>query len=447
MQLDLSERISKRTARVVVIGLGYVGLPVATLVAEAGYMVTGLDVRADRVRSISAGLNPIGGAEPGLSELLTQMVTAGRLKASTDYAECREADIVLIAVETPVDPISNRPSYDALRAVLHGLAAHCPAHALVIVESTIAPGTMERVVEPALRAAGAELHLVHCPERLTPGRLLRNIREMPRVVGGMTANARDLAVAFYEHFVHAPLEGVDALTAETVKTAENAYRDVQIAFANELALICEDLGTDVWQVRELINKVPGRQVHMPGPGVGGHCIPKDPWLLLTHVSEGTRARLLPTARAVNDGMPHHVAALITRTLAESDRDIVGAEIAILGYAYKEDSDDTRNTPSAALVQRLEELGAHVRVQDPCVPHLDLPLATALKGADCAVLMVAHEAYRLAPWSEIVRALRIPILVDCRNILPNALEGVRYVRLGDGQTARRNGPPADLRLDG
>jgi UDP-N-acetyl-D-mannosaminuronic acid dehydrogenase len=429
---SLLASIASRTARVVVIGLGYVGLPVAALAAEAGYAVIGLDLKAERVAQVNAGGCPISGEEPGLAALLAAVTGDGRLKATTDYAVCREARVILIAVETPVDDRTHLPSYEALRSALTSLAVHAPSEALVIIESTLAPGSMDRIVAPALLPVASRLLLAHCPERLTPGKLLRNVREMPRVVGGMTPQAAHAASRFYAHFVEGDLDMTDALTAETVKTAENAYRDVQIAFANELALVCEDLGTDVWQVRDLVNRVPGRQVHLPGAGVGGHCIPKDPWLLLAHTSDVLQPRLIPAARAVNDGMPLHVVSMVSEALSYNGLALRGARVAVIGYAYREDSDDTRNTPSATVVQRLREMGADVAIHDPHVPGYDGALEPVLAASDCAVLMVAHRPYLSAPWHNLVRTMRHPLLIDTRRILTGAPAGAMVWRLGDGR---------------
>src|SRR5205807_9712185 len=185
----------------------------------------------------------------------------------------------------------------------------------------------------------------HCPERVMPGRLIRNLRTMSRVCGGTTPETAETMVALYRHIVEAELDPADAVTADLVKTAENAYRDVNIAFANELALICESVGADVLVVRDLVNKSPGRAVLLPGTGVGGHCIPKDPWLLAAGAGESASVRLIPAARAVNDGMPSHVAGLVAHGLAAHGRAIPGSRIAVLGYAYLENTGDTRNSPS------------------------------------------------------------------------------------------------------
>jgi UDP-N-acetyl-D-mannosaminuronic acid dehydrogenase len=370
-------------------------------------MVTGLDVNVAKVATINAGGCPIEGKEPGLAELVSEMVTAGRLEATTDYSVCRGADVILIAVETPIDSV-NQPRYTALRSALRSLEPYLPpargseasdpaTPRLVIVESTIAPGTMDKLVRPTLdadgrRRAGVDYYLVHCPERVMPGRLLANLKHMSRVIGGNTPQASELAQALYRQIVSAELDLADCATAELVKTAENAYRDVQIAFANELALICEQVGADVWQVRDLVNKSPDRNVLLPGAGVGGHCIPKDPWLLAYGASELSAAKLIPAAREINDYMPLHMAELTIEALEETGVEIEESRVAVLGYAYLENSDDTRNAPSAALVHRLEELGAEVRIHDPYVPGYQGALKERVRGCDAAIIMVKHDLY-------------------------------------------------------
>ena len=417
----LLERIEGRMARLVVIGLGYVGLPVAARFAQAGFDVTGLDVNAEKVATINRGECPIEGKEPGLVELVAEVVSAGRLQATGDYAACREADVVLIAVETPIDSV-HQPRYSALRSALRSLEPNLKPGALVIIESTTAPGTTERLVRPILEAqgkreSGRDFYLVHCPERVMPGMLLRNLARMSRVVGGDTPEAARLAQAFYRHVVEADLDVADCVTAELVKTGENAYRDVQIAFANELALICERVGADVWKVRKLVNKSPGRNVLFPGAGVGGHCIPKDPWLLAYGASDMVQARLIPAARAVNDFMPLHMAELTVDALEEAGLEIEGAWVAVLGYAYLENSDDTRNSPSEILVNRLEELGAQVRIHDPWVREYQGDLTEVVRDCDAVVVMVAHDAYRELGLAGLRELVAHPVLVDGRNVFP------------------------------
>ena len=437
MKGSLLEALESKTANVVVVGLGYVGLPVACLFAEAGFPVVGIRRNQDKVDMINRGECPLKGKEPGLEELVSRVVGAGGLRATTDYGACRDAQVVLIAVETPVDPVTKKPAYEALRQALHDLGPHLSPGAMVIIESTIAPGTMTGVVRPILEEtsglrANGDFYLVNCPERVMPGKLLANIRGCHRVVGGTSPEVAELAVRLYRHIVQADLDPVDCLTAELVKTMENTYRDVQIAFANEMALLCERMGADVWQVRELVNKAPYRSMHLPGTGVGGHCLPKDPWLLISNAGADFGSRIIPAARAVNDGMPLHVADLVVDALQEAGRDIVGARVAVLGYAYLQNSDDTRNSPSAVLVDRVRELGAEVSVHDPHVAGCERDVKRVLQGADIAVVAVAHDAYRSLDWAALKSLFRTPIVVDGRNVCDEAAlkrAGYTYILVG------------------
>ena len=440
----LLARIEAKAARLVIIGLGYVGLPVAARFAQVGFHVTGLEADPDKVATVNAGRCPIEGEEPGLHELVADVVAGGKLTATTDYVVCRQADVILIAVETPIDSV-NQPRYRALRSALRDLApnlrsasstAHSPQ--IVIIESTVAPGTTDKLVRPllekeGLRRAGTDFLLAHCPERVMPGRLLANLTHMSRVVGGHTPEAAKVAKALYTEIVAADLDIADCVTAELVKTAENAYRDVQIAFANELALICEHVGADVWKVRELVNKSPGRNVLFPGAGVGGHCIPKDPWLLAYGASEMVQARLIPAAREINDYMPLHVAEMTVDALDQVGVDIEDARIAVLGYAYLENSDDTRNAPSIALINRLEELGAQVRVHDPHVREYKGDLARLLRGCDGIVVMVKHDLYKSIGLDKLREWLSSPEQ-PARNYSPVLVDGRRVFDRATAETA-------------
>ncbi len=432
---QLAQAIENKTVKIAVVGLGYVGLPVACMFADAGFRVVGLRRSQEKVAMINRGECPIEGKEPGLAELVAGVVKMGSLRATTDYRAVADAQVILIAVETPVEDDTRKPAYEALRGALCDLGAHLADGAMVIVESTIAPRTMELVVKPELeRASGKrvnqDFYLANCPERVMPGKLLHNIRSQDRVVGGMCPEAAALAVKLYRNIVEGDLDPVDCLTAEIVKTAENAYRDVQIAFANELALVCEDMGADVWQVRELVNKAPYRNVHLPGAGVGGHCIPKDSWLLIANAGEKLRAKLMPAARAVNDAMPYHMADLVVDALTEAGVPIEGAKIAVLGYAYLENSDDTRNTPTGPFVRRLRELGAQPVIHDPYVHEYDIPLEEALRGADCLALMVRHDQYLDLDLTQVKAWMRTPVIVDGRNVLTDA-HGCVYRGVGRG----------------
>jgi UDP-N-acetyl-D-mannosaminuronic acid dehydrogenase len=418
--VELRKKLDAREARLAVIGLGYVGLPVAASLAEAGFDVVGVEIRSGIVEKVNRGINPIEGNEPGLAELLVEVRRSNRLRATSDYEKLKDRDLILIDVETPVDE-THVPRYDALRSVLKSLGPVLKDGALVIVESTLAPGTMQNVVLPLLEeSSGKKLNegffLGACPERVMPGKLLKNLGTLSRVAGGKTPETSETMIALYKHIVHADIDPADCITAELVKTTENAYRDVQIAFANEVALICEAVGGDVWKVRQLVNKSPMRQMHLPGAGVGGHCIPKDPWLLAYSVNnKNVPLRLIPASRAVNDSMPSHMVDLLKSALAKAGGDLNGARIAVLGYAYLEDSDDTRNSPSESLVRLLRDHGADPIIHDPWIHEYGGDVYERVNGCDAVVVMVAHGNYKELDLGALKSNLKIPILVDGRRV--------------------------------
>jgi len=420
---NLVKAIQDKEAKIAVIGLGYVGLPVACTFAQAGFQVLGVERDKTKAAQIEDGLCPIGGREPGLAELLTEVIKEGKLQVGTDYSGCREANVALVAVETPVDSVSKKPSYEALQSALGALGSNLRRGTLVVIESTIAPRTMERVVKPLLEEtsglkADKDFYLAYCPERVMPGKLLANLRTCNRVIGGMSPKAAQLARELYGHIVEADLDMTDSLSAELVKTTENAYRDVQIAFANEIALLCENVGADVYEVRELVNKSPYRAMHMPGAGVGGHCTPKDPWLLV-HGTEGSHEpRLIPMARAINDHMPLHVAELVQDGLGEAGRAVKEAKVAVLGYGYLENIGDARNSPTIPLVESLQALGARVMIHDPHFAEYNIGLRETVVGSDCVIVMVAHDEYRALDLADLREWVATPVLIDGRNVFDN-----------------------------
>ena len=387
---------------------------------------------------MNSGECPFEGDEPGLAELIHRVAVEKRtFRVTDDYAACAEADVILIDVQTPTDA-EHVPHYESLRAVSAEAGRRLQPGALVIIESTVAPGTTQNVVQPILEresglTVGQDFYLAFSYERVMPGKLLEYITDFPRVVGGIDEESTRRAVDLYRHIVRAELTPTDVLTAEMAKVVENAYRDVNIAFANEVALLCERMGVNVFEVRELINARPDRHMHLLGAGVGGHCLPKDSWLLQYGVraygDDAPEMQLIPLARTINDGMPAHVLKLIRESLHERGLKLAGARVAILGVSYLENADDTRNTPAAALAQLLIEHGAQVTAHDPYVRAPDwkrvlgnghdVPLTAdlddALRGADCAALVTRHREYaEMAP--ERLRAvMRTPTVVDGRNV--------------------------------
>lgn len=422
-------KINKQKTTIAVCGLGYVGFPVALLFAEKGFKVLGVDRNEEKISKINHGKNIIEGKEPGLSVLAKRVFKKGNFKAGTDPSLYKEADVILVAVETPVED-NHEPAYKALKAALLDIARNMKRGALVIIESTIAPGTMENVVKPILEAeSGLYVNrgflLANCPERLMPGHLLENIENYNRVIGGFNKKATEIGKSLYQNIVKGEIEETTPVAAEITKAGENAYRDVQIAFANEMALLCEAMGADVWEVRRLINNCKRRgqtrpealrQMHLPGAGVGGHCIPKDSWLLVYGAKDCMDAKLMPLARQINDFMPQHTFHLLKQAFEESGKEIEKSKIVVLGWAYAGNSDDARNTPSKPVVEFLEKTGAEVIIQDPYFKEYRQPLFKALKGAQAIVLMADHDEYKKLSLSRLRTLMKRgkPIIIDGRN---------------------------------
>ncbi|MDO9545661.1 MAG: nucleotide sugar dehydrogenase, partial [Pelolinea sp.] len=344
---------------------------------------------------------------------------------------------IFIDVETPVNT-DHVPEYQALRSAVKSLSLELKREALVIVESTVMPGTMKNIVLPILEEetglkCNEGFYLGNCPERVMPGKLLHNLRKMSRVVGGGTKETAELMAVLYGIVVEAEVDTSDWITAEIVKTAENTYRDVQIAFANEIALICEALGADVWQVRDLVRKSPGREMLLPGAGVGGHCIPKDPWLLASSVRDlSVPVRLIPAAREINSNMPNHIFGLLEEHMGDLDN----KHILILGYAYLADSDDARNSPSKDLAKRIKEAGASIVIHDPYMKEYAGEVYKKAGNCDAAVLMTAHSEYKDIDLRRLKSAMKTSLVIDGRNLFDKKLAsevGIDLIRLGDSST--------------
>ena len=421
--------------RITVIGMGYVGIPCAALLADVpDFMVTGLQRRSKRsgwkIEHLNAGKSPFEGDEPGLDELIAKVVAKGTFRVTDDVEVLKESDIILIDVQTPTDE-NHVPQYDSLKEVSRQIGERIRKGTMVVVESTVAPGTTQNVVQKIIEEhsgmkAGEDFNLAFAYERVMPGKLIHNIVNLPRIVGGINPKSAMRAVEMYSKIVKATVHETDILTAEVSKTIENAYRDVNIAFANEMALVCESLGVNVYEIIALVNELPSRMMHIPGAGVGGHCLPKDTWLLRhglnKYGSQKMEARFISLAREINNQMPIHMASLIEEVLEKKGVKIQNATVAILGIAYLENSDDTRNTPALTLINTLQEKGAKVVLHDPYVQTWDLgpqeivrDLYAAAKGADCLALVTRHKDYNNLDFARLGETMRTRTFVDGRNV--------------------------------
>ena len=438
--------------KVVVIGMGYVGIPIAALIADVdGYSVTGLQRRSKRsgwkIDVLNNGKSPFEGEEPGLEELITKVVEKKTFIVTDDIDVLKDADIILIDVQTPTDS-QNMPRYDSLREVSKNIGDRIKKGALVIVESTVAPGTTQNIVQRIIEQqsglkGGKDFDLAFSYERVMPGRLIEFIIKMPRVVGGITPKGTERAVELYSKIVKEELYTTDTLSAELSKTIENAYRDVNIAFANEMALVSESLGVNIYEIIKLINARHDRYMHIPGAGVGGHCLPKDPWLLRFGLYEyGTwkvEPEIIALSRRINNNMPVHMADLVENALQSRNVSIQDATVVILGIAYLENSDDTRNTPAAVLSAALQSRGATVRLHDPYVREWEFSqheimtdIMKAAEGADCLALVTKHKEYFSLDLDVLKKVMRTPALVDGRNIFDTKMvmdKGFEYRSVG------------------
>jgi len=373
------------------LGLGYIGLPTGSMFALAGKDVIGVDPSPRVQTQLSSGLASID--EPELQTLVTAAINSGRLRVQT---RPEPADAFIIAVPTPLDPTTNKADLSFVEQAARDILPLLRRGNLVVLESTVPPGTTRDVLAPILAESGLQpgidICVAHCPERVLPGRILVELEQNDRLAGGLTPACADRAAELYTAFVKGTIMRTDATTAEMVKVMENTFRDVNVALANEFALIAERIGVDVWEAIRLANHHPRVNVLRPGPGVGGHCIAVDPWFLVDAAPH--QARLIRTSREVNDSMPEHVVSRLAELVSPP------APVALLGVTYKAEVDDIRESPALRVAELAVERGYAVRLCDPHVkpdvrglPAPLLPLEQALRDAEAVVLLVDHRDFQ------------------------------------------------------
>jgi UDP-N-acetyl-D-glucosamine dehydrogenase len=425
----LLDRITKRTAKVGVVGLGYVGLPLAVEFAHAGFQVTGIDLDERKVAQLNGGESYIQDVP---TSVVAPLVKAGKLAATTNPGAVSDFDTINICVPTPLRKTKD-PDLSFVVSAVEAIQGHLHPGMLVILESTTYPGTTEEVVQPILEKtglkAGVDFFLAFSPERVDPGNEKWNTKNVPKVVGGLTPDCARLAGALYRSSIDRVVEVSSPKVAEMVKLLENTFRAVNIGMVNELAMMCDRLGISVWEVVEAAATKPfGFMPFYPGPGLGGHCIPIDPFYLSWKVKEvGFEARFIELAGQVNGSMPHHVVDKITDALNTQGKAVKGANILTLGVAYKRDIDDVRESPALDVMALLLKKGGRVTYHDPFAPKIDghhwpggvdltsQPLTNELlSGADCVVILTDHRQFNYA---DIVKHARV--VVDTRNAIKTA----------------------------
>lgn len=376
--------MANRQETVVVVGTGYVGLPAALMLAKAGYDVVGVDINENIVHAINEGVMHI--REDRLQALMDDPEVKVNLRAQSTPCE---ADIFIIAVPTPLDDRKKMAEMSYVDDALQSIIPYLQPGNLVIIESTIPPLTCRERLTPVIEAqtdlkVGDTLYLAHCPERILPGDIFHEIIHNDRIIGGINQITQEKAAAVYASFVKGDLYQTDDVTAELVKLMENTYRDVNIALANEFDSVAETLGIDGREAITLANKHPRVNILMPGIGVGGHCIPIDPWFIKE--VDPANSRLIFTSRLINDEMPHQIAGRIRRAVREIDAPTIIA----LGAAYKPNTEDTRESPALEIVELLQADGYRVKLYDPLVEGMEYPsLVEVCEGADMLAILVPH----------------------------------------------------------
>lgn len=372
MKEKLLKKIEDKTLNIGVIGLGYVGLPLAVEKAKAGFHVTGFDVQEKKVHMVNQGENYIGDV---IGDDLKDVVDSGYLKATSDFSFIKDVDFIAICVPTPLDK-NQQPDISYVKSSTESIAKYLKKGTVVVLESTTYPGTTEELLLPILEEGsglrcGEDFYLAFSPERVDPGNKWYKTKNTPKVVGGVGADATEVASTLYRSVIEGDIfEASSPRVAEMEKILENTYRNVNIGLVNELAIICNKMDIDIWEVIEAAKTKPyGFQAFYPGPGLGGHCIPLDPYYLSWKAREyDFHTTLIEASGTVNDKMPYYVVERVMKLLNEDEKAVKGSKILVLGVAYKMDIDDYRESPALKIIEELEQLGALVDYYDPHVEH-------------------------------------------------------------------------------
>ncbi|ABR56070.1 nucleotide sugar dehydrogenase [Methanococcus aeolicus] len=432
MKLDKSKQ--KEINKICVVGLGYIGLPTASMLAIQGYKVIGVDIDEERVKTIRDGKLIIN--EQGLMTLLTGAITSGNLVVKT---EPEEADVYIICVPTPATADKNGKKCDLIcvLSAVNNIKPYLKDGDLIIIESTIPPKTTEKIYDDISKNTGKNIYMAYCPERVLPGNILKELVENDRTIGGINKKSAQLAKEIYASFIEGNLYITDSTTAEMVKLMENTFRDVNIALANEFAKVSTELDINVWDAINLANKHPRVNILNPGPGVGGHCISIDPWFI---VGSSENAELIKKARNLNDDMPKYVASLIIKEFKEMG--ICNPKVGIFGITYKGDVEDTRETPARAIIDYLLQNDFEVSIYDPYAKDFEYPLNTieeSIKNSDALIFLTDHSEFKnfeKEDIKEISHMMKNKIVMDMKNTLNHNLweeQGFNVKLLGDGKS--------------
>lgn len=444
------KRIQNKTANVGVFGLGTIGFPIVNLVIRNGFHVIGYDINPQKIRNIIKMMRRSSQTE--CKDKMSASLMMRLFKSSSNAAEVvRNSDVIIICVPTPVNN-GNEPDLSCILEVSSSIGNNLPKNRLIIIESTLPPKATKELIVPLIEhlsrlICGRDFWVAYCPERFTSGKDVTYPVNDNRIIGGYDKKSAKMAKQFFRCITRGKLYLTDSTTAEVAKLSENTYRDVNIAFANELALLCESIGVDVMQVIKLSNTHKRVNIHKPGAGVGGPCLPKDPYLLLSSV-KGIEAPfdLIGGSRLVNQFMPDHVLDLVTKALNSVRKDVKDAKIAVLGIAYKGEVNDCRLSPAEPIIKKLINMGAFVVAYDPYTDETfgakkAESLSEALIGCDCILVLTDHEVFRRTRFEEnLHHSSESLVIVDARRIYePEKVKkiGIKYFGTGYGMAPARD----------
>lgn len=443
MYQKLLEKIKNKESTICVVGLGYVGLPTAIFFAENDFNVIGVGIDEKKLDLINQGISPLG--ELGLDSRLLKVVQNRKLVATIDLPDAtRQSDIILLIVPTPVTK-SKDPDLSHIISAGENVAKGMDKGKLIVLESTVYPGVTEETLQPILESsglkAGEDFGLAYCPERYNPGDDDHSIEKVARVVGGITPEWAEITRELYQFIIDEDIKVLRNIkTAEAAKVIENTQRDLNIALVNELAMIFEKIGIDVMEVIEGASTKWNFNVYYPGGGVGGHCLPVDPYYLVKKAEElGYHSKVIAAGRTINDYMPKHVFGLLTDALNDNERPVKNSKIVVLGLSYKENVGDDRESPSEELISELKHNQAQVTIVDPYIKDtevygtLESDVYTALEDAHALVIMTAHNEFRELNFEKVKNLMKIPIIIDGRRLFdPRSLEDLGFYYRGIGR---------------
>lgn len=403
---------------ITVIGMGYVGLPLAVKLSLGGHTVVGVDKNRQKIRLLQKKILPFAQNEPYLPGFFKSASQSKRLTFTLKFDSIPFSKLIFINVDTPLN--RKGPNNTSLISACQSIAKNLKRGSIVIIESTVAPKTCENLIGPILEKKShlnlnADFYLAYVPERIRPNHIFEQLTHLQRVIGVSNPKIIPTLKKIYSQITSGDLDFTNLTTAEVTKTTENTFRDVNIALANQIAVACEELGVNFWTVRRFINKAPLYNLLQSGAGVGGHCIPKDPWLLDSSLKR-VKLDIVKSARKINDEMPSHILYLLKTAIIQKNLKLEKIKVAVLGYSYVEDSDDTRNSPTQKFVELLAKETISFKIHDPNVNQYNkFDMYRALTQADALIIFVKHREYKKLNLSKVAKLMKTKIIIDGRNL--------------------------------